>query len=150
MKTPSIFAIAIEALLTVSLIALLGLLTALIYALLSFLSAEPTTQSLLSQIPTDVTTAKTFTVTETLLPATTLALSSAKAAPKLEVLEQDEQPEIIAEAATKPISKMTVQELRPLARERKIPNWRTLKKKELIYHLNVSDGVTTASQSLMV
>jgi hypothetical protein len=137
MKTPSIFAIAIEALVTVSLIALLGLLTALIYALLSFLSAEPTTQSLLSQIPTDVTTAKTLTVTETLLPATTLALSSAKAAPKLEVLEQDGQTEIIAETATKPISKMTVQELRPLARERKIPNWRTLKKKELIYHLNV-------------
>jgi hypothetical protein len=121
----------------VSLIALLGLLTALIYALLSFLSAEPTTQSILSQIPTDVTTAKTFTVTETLLPATTLALSSAKAAPKLEVLEQNEQPKIVAEEATKPISKMTVQELRPLARERKIPNWRTLKKKELIYHLNV-------------
>ena len=138
MKTPSIFAIATEALVTVSLIALLGLLTALIYALLSFLSAELTTQSLLTpQIPTDVTTVKTFTVTETLLPATTLTLSSAKAAPKLEVLEQDEKPEIIAETATKPISKMTVQELRPLARERKIPNWRTLKKKELIYHLNV-------------
>jgi hypothetical protein len=63
MKTPSILAIAIEALVTVSLIALLGLLTALIYALLSFLSAEPTTQSVLSQIPTDVTTAKTFTGT---------------------------------------------------------------------------------------
>ena len=137
MRTPSIFAIATEALVTVSLIALLGLLTALIYALLSFLSAEPTTQSLLSQIPTDVTTAKTFTVTETLLPATTLTLSSAKAAPKLEVLEQDEKPEIVAEATPKPISKMTVQELRPLARERKILNWRTLKKKELIYHLNV-------------
>ena len=137
MKTPSIFAIAIEALVTVSLIALLGLLTALIYVLLSFLSTEPSTQSLLSQIPTDVTTAKTFTVTETLLPATTLTLSSAKAAPKLEVLEQDEKPEIIAEETPKPISKMTVQELRPLARERKILNWRTLKKKELIYHLNV-------------
>ena len=137
MKTPSIFAIAIEALVTVSLIALLGLLTALIYALLSFLSTESSTQSLLSQIPTDVTTAKTFTVTETLLPATTLTLSSAKAAPKLEVLEQDEKPEIIAEATPKPISKMTVQELRPLARERKILNWRTLKKKELIYYLNV-------------
>ena len=137
MKTPSIFEIAIEALVTVSLIALLGLLTVLIYALLSFLSAEPTTQSLLSQIPTDVTTVKTFTVTETLRPATTLTLSSAKAAPKLEVLEQDEKPEIVAEATPKPISKMTVQELRPLARERKILNWRTLKKKELIYHLNV-------------
>ena len=134
MKTPSIFAIAIEALVTVSLIALLGLLTVLIYALLSFLSAEPTTQSLLSQIPTDVTTVKTFTVTDTL---TTLTLSSAKAAPKLEVLEQDEKPEIVAEATPKPISKMTVQELRPLAKERKILNWRTLKKKELIYHLNV-------------
>ena len=134
MKTPSIFEIAIEALVTVSLIALLGLLTVLIYALLSFLSAEPTTQSLLSQIPTDVTTVKTFTVTDTL---TTLTLSSAKAAPKLEVLEQDEKPEIVAEATPKPISKMTVQELRPLAKERKILNWRTLKKKELIYHLNV-------------
>ena len=53
-------------------------------------------------------------------------------------IKQDEQPKIFAEAATKPISKMTVQELRPLARERKIPNWRTLKKKELIYNLNVS------------
>ena len=137
MKTPSIFAIAIEALVTVSLIALLGLLTALIYALLSFLSAEPTTQSVLSQIPTDVTTVKTFTGTETLLPATTLTLSSAKAAPKLEVLEQNKKPTIVAEATPKPISKMTVQELRPLARERKILNWRTLKKKELIYHLNV-------------
>lgn len=138
MKTPSIFAIAIEALVTVSLITLLGLLTALIYALLSFLGAEPTTQSLLTpQIPTDVTTANTFTVTETLLPTTTLTLSSAKAAPKLEVLEQDEKPEIVTEATPKPISKMTVQELRPLAKERKIPNWRTLKKKELIYHLNV-------------
>ena len=136
MKTPSILEIAIEALVTVSVIALLGLLTALIYALLSFLSAEPTTQSLLSQIPTDVTTAKTFTATEALLPATTLTLSSAKAAPKLQVLEQDEN-EVVSEKATKPISKMTVQELRPLARERKIPNWRTLKKKELIYHLNV-------------
>ena len=134
MKTPSIFEIAIEALVTVSLIALLGLLTVLIYALLSFLSAEPTTQSLLSQIPTDVTTVKTFTVTDTL---TTLTLSSAKAAPKLEVLEQDEKPEIVAEATPKPISKMTVQELRPLAKERKILNWRTLEKKELIYHLNV-------------
>ena len=136
MKTPSILEIAIEALVTVSVIALLGLLTALIYALLSFLSAEPTTQSLLSQIPIDVTTAKTFTATEALLPATTLTLSSAKAAPKLQVLEQDEN-EVVSEKATKPISKMTVQELRPLARERKIPNWRTLKKKELIYHLNV-------------
>ena len=136
MKTRSILAIATEALVTVSLIALLGLLTALIYALLSFLSAEPTTQSLLSQIPTDVTTVKNFTVKDTLLPATTLTLSSAKAAPKLEVLEQNEKPEIIAEETTKPISKMTVQELRPLARQRKIPNWRTLKKKELIYHLN--------------
>ena len=137
MKTQSILAIATEALVTVSLIALLGLLTALIYALLSFLSAEPTTQSLLSQIPTDVTTVKTFTVTDTLLPATTLTLSLAKSAPKLEVLEQDEKPTIVAEATPKPISKMTVQELRPLARERKILNWRTLKKKELIYHLNV-------------
>ena len=137
MKTPSILEIAIEALVTVSVIALLGLLTALIYALLSFLSAEPTTQSLLSQIPTDVTTVKTFTVTDTLLPATTLTLSSAKSAPKLEVLEQNKKPTIVAEATPKPISKMTVQELRPLARERKILNWRTLKKKELIYHLNV-------------
>ena len=136
MKTRSILAIATEALVTVSLIALLGLLTVLIYALLSFLSAEPTTQSLLSQIPTDVTTVKTFTVTDTLLPATTLTLSSAKSAPKLEILEQDEKPTIVVEATPKPISKMTVQELRPLARERKIPNWRTLKKKELIYHLN--------------
>jgi hypothetical protein len=30
---------------------------------------------------------------------------------------------------------MTVQELRPLARERNIPNWRKLKKKELLLYL---------------
>ena len=136
MKTPSIFEISIEALVTVSLIALLGLLTALIYALLSFLGTESTDQSLLtSQVQTPEATVKHQTNTNPLLPDATAALSSAKAAPKLKAAVTEAKTEIIAEVATKPLTKMTVQELRPLARERKIPNWRKLKKKELIFYL---------------
>lgn len=132
MKTQSIFAIAIEALVIVSLIALLGLLTALIYVLLSFLGTESTPQPLLTdQIQTPEVT------TNPVLPATTLALPSAKVAPKLEVAVKEAKTEIIAEVSTKPIAKMTVQELRPLARERQIPNWRKLKKKELIFYLTM-------------
>jgi len=134
MKTQSLFATATEAIVTISLIALLGLVTALTYALLSFLGNEPTPQSLpTSQVPTSEVTVKHLTATNP-LPAT-VALISAKAAPKLESATKEANPEIIAEIATKPITKMTVQELRPLARERKIPNWRKLKKKELIFHL---------------
>ena len=136
MKTPSIFKIAIEALVTVSLIALLGLLTALIYALLSFLGTEPTPQSLLtSQVETPEVTVRNLTATNPLLPDATEALPSAKAAPKLKAVVKEAKTEIIAEVATKPLTKMTVQELRPLAKERKIPNWRKLKKKELIFYL---------------
>jgi len=136
MKTPSIFKIAIEALVTVSLIALLGLLTALTYALLSFLGTEPTAQSLLtSPIETPEVTVKNLTAPNPVPPDATLALSSAKAAPKLKAEVKESKTEIIAEVATKPLTKMTVQELRPLARERKIHNWRKLKKKELIFYL---------------
>jgi ABC-type phosphate transport system auxiliary subunit len=135
MKTQPLIEIATEAIVTISLIALLGLVTALTYALLSFLGTEPTNQSLLtSQVSTSETIVKHLTATNP-LPATTVALISAKAAPKLKSATKEANPEIIAEIATKTLTKMTVQELRPLARERKIPNWRKLKKKELIFHL---------------
>ena len=131
MKTQPLIAIATEAIVTISLIALLGLVTALTYALLSFLGNEPTPQSLLtSQVSTSEATVKHLP-----LPATKVSLISAKAAPKLESAIKEVNPEIIAKITTKPLAKMTVQELRPLARERKIPNWRKLKKKELIFHL---------------
>ncbi len=134
MKTQSLIEIATEAIVTISLIALLGLVTALTYALLSFLGNEPTPQSLLtSQMSTPEATVKHLTATNP-LPAT-VALISAKAAPKLKSATKESNPEIIAEIATKPLTKMTVQELRPLARERKIPNWRKLKKKELLFAL---------------
>jgi hypothetical protein len=135
MKTQPLIEIATEAIVTISLIALLGLVTALTYALLSFLGTEPTPQSLpTSQMPTSETTVKHLTATNP-LPATTVALISAKAAPKLKSATKEVTPEIIAEIATKPLTKMTVQELRPIARERKIPNWRKLKKKELLFAL---------------
>ena len=133
MKTQPLIEIATEAIVTISLIALLGLLTALTYALLSFLGNEPTDQSLLTsqgQIPE--ATVRNLTATNPLLPDATEALPSAKVAPNLKA---EVKTEIIAEVATKPLTKMTVQELRPLAKERRIPNWRKLKKKELLFHL---------------
>jgi hypothetical protein len=137
MKTQSLIEIATEAIVTISLIALLGLLTALTYALLSFLGTELTDQSLLltsqGQIPE--ATVKNLTATNPLLPDATEALPSAKAAPNLKAVVKEAKTEIIAEVATKTLTEMTVQELRPLAKERKIPNWRKLKKKELIFYL---------------
>jgi len=135
MKTPSIFEIAIEAIVTITLIALLGLLTVLIYALLSFLNPETTQAVLVSQIPIHEVTKKNLTAINPALPATTFAPLSAKSAPKL----KEEKPEIIVEVDIKLIDyrKMTVLELRPLARERKITNWKKLKKQELITALNV-------------
>lgn len=139
MKTPSIFEIAIEAIVTISLIALLGLLTVLIYALLSFLNPETTQSVLVSQTPIHEVTKKNLTAITPVLPATTFALLSAKPAPKLEAELKEEKPEIIVEVDIKLIDyrKMTVPELRPLARERKITNWKKLKKQELITALNV-------------
>jgi hypothetical protein len=135
MKTPSIFEIAIEAIVTITLIALLGLLTVLIYALLSFLNPETTQSVLVSQTPIPEVTKKNLTAITPVLPATTFAPLSAKSAPKL----KEEKPETIVEVDIKPIDyrKMTVLELRPLARERKITNWKKLKKQELITALNV-------------
>jgi hypothetical protein len=121
MKTQSLSEIAIEAVITISLIALLGLLTALVYALLAFLGHETKIQSLLtSQEQTDEIVA---------------TLPSAKAAPKLEPVIAERDTEILANFPIKPLTKMTVQELRPLAKDRKIPNWRKLKKKELLLYL---------------
>jgi hypothetical protein len=135
MKTQSLVKIAIEAVITFSLIAIMGLLIALIYALLSLLGTELTPQSLLtSQIETPKTTVSHLIASNPSLLNTTADLPSAKVAPALEAV-QPARIEIITSATTKPITKMTVQELRILARERKIPNWRKLKKKELIFHL---------------
>jgi hypothetical protein len=131
MKTQSLSEITIEAFITISLIALLGLLTALIYALLALLGNEPSNQAILTaQVQTPEVTGKNLTTTNPLL-------KDAKAAPKLKAAVKEAKTQIIAEVATKPLTKMTVQELRPLARERKIPNWRKLKKKELLFHLTV-------------
>ena len=136
MKTQPLAKTAIEAVITISLIALLGLLTGLIYALLSLLGTEPTNQSLLtSQIEAPETTVQKAATIKA-RPETTAALPSAKAAPSLELV-QEAKTEIIASATTKPLTKMTVQELRSLARERKIPNWRKLKKKELLLYLTI-------------
>jgi len=131
MKTQTLSDIAIKAIVTISLIALLGLLTALVYALLSFLSpASPTPQIHAPQI-----IAKNPTATMSTLAATTFALSSVKPAPKLEIEPNDENPKLIPEISTKlnkDYRKYTLKELRPLAKERNISNWKTLKKNELI------------------
>jgi Rho termination factor, N-terminal domain len=134
MKTQPLTKTAIEAVITISLIAIMGLLTALIYALLSLLGTETAPQTLLtSQIEAPETTVQK-PATIKARPETTAALPSAKAAPKLDAVTEAKT-EIIASATTKPLTKMTVQELRPLARERNIPNWRKLKKKELLLYL---------------
>ena len=134
MKTQPLAKTAIEAVITISLIAIMGLLTALIYALLSLLGTEPTPQSLLtSQIEVPETTVQKLATIKA-RPETIAALPSAKAAPALETVKETKK-ETLASATTKPLSKMTVQELRPLARERKIPNWRKLKKKEVLFYL---------------
>ena len=134
MKTQPLTKTAIEAVITISLIAIMGLLTALIYALLSLLGTETAPQTLLtSQIEVPETTVQKPASIKARL-ETTAALPSAKAAPKLDAVTEAKK-EIIASATTKTLSKMTVQELRPLARERKIPNWRKLKKKELLLYL---------------
>ncbi|MCA6573358.1 MAG: Rho termination factor N-terminal domain-containing protein [Pseudanabaena sp. M38BS1SP1A06MG] len=136
MKTQPLTKTAIEAVITISLIAIMGLLTVLIYTLLSLLGNEPTNQSLLtSQIEAPETIVQK-PATIKARPETTAALPSAKAAPSLELV-QEAKTEIIASATTKPLTKMTVQELRFLARERKIPNWRKLKKKELLLYLTI-------------
>ena len=134
MKTQTLTKTAIEAVITISLIAIMGLLTALIYALLSLLGTEPTPQSLLtSQIEVPETTVQQ-PATIKARPETTTALPSAKASPALETFPAVKT-EIIASTTNKPLSKMTVQELRNLAKESKIPNWRKLKKKELLLYL---------------
>jgi hypothetical protein len=131
MKTQTFSEIAIEAIVTISLIALLGLLTALVYALLTLLSpATPTPQFQAPQ-----TTAKNPTATKPTSAATTFALSSVKTAPKLEAETKEESPQLIPEVATNPKTdyrKFTLKELRPLAKDRNILNWKTLKKNELI------------------
>ena len=121
MKTQSLSEIAIEAVITISLIALLALLTALVYALLAYLGNEPTIQSLLTS--------------QEQISGVAATLPSAKAVPKLEPVITEGDTEILATFAIKPLAKMTVQELRPLAKDRKIPNWRKLKKKELLLYL---------------
>lgn len=124
MKTKSFFAIAIQASIYVSLIALLGLLTALVYALLSFLSPATATQAATAPQMTEPT-AQPLTSAKPALASTIYALPEAKEAPKLET-----------EPMTDKYAKMTTRELRPLARDRKIAKWNKLNKQELIAALS--------------
>lgn len=133
MKTKSFFAIAIEALVTVSLIALLGLLTALVYALLSFLSPATATQTATAPQMTEPT-AQPLTSAKPALASTIYALPEAKEAPKLET---EPMTETVTQTDKKPdYAKMTTRELRPLARDRKIAKWNKLNKQELIAALS--------------
>lgn len=112
MKTQSsILAIAIQATLYIGLIALLGLILALAYAVQSFLAA-PISEPLTTPAP----------VSAPAISAAKPVLAEAKAAPNL----NDD----------KDYAKMTTRELRPLARDRKIPNWKKLNKNELIAALS--------------
>ena len=136
MKTQSLFEIAIEAIATVSLIALLGLLTVLVYVLLSLLNPATTP---VSQLPIPKATEKNLAIAKATLPDTT-ALSPVKLAPNLEEDQQIDNSETIAEVSTKSKTdyrKLTLKELRPLARDLNIPSWQKLKKNELISALNV-------------
>lgn len=106
----SILKIAVEAMITVSLIALLSLLIALVYGLLSLLS--PSQAATPAQIPTAI---------HALAPAR-VARSTAKDAPQL---------------LDAPVYQaMTTRELRPLAKARKIPRWNKLTKEQLIAALS--------------
>ena len=136
MKTQSLFEIAIEAIATVTLIALLGLLTVLVYVLLSLLNPATTP---VPHLPISEATEKHLAIAKATLAATT-ALSPVKLAPNLEEDQQIDNSETIAKVSTKSktdYKKLTLKELRPLARERNIPSWQKLKKPELISALNV-------------
>ena len=108
----SILKIAVEAMITVSLIALLSLLIALVYGLLSLLSPSQAATPTPAQIPA---------VIHALAPAR-VARSTAKDAPQL---------------LDAPVYQaMTTRELRPLAKARKIPRWNKLTKEQLIAALS--------------
>ena len=137
MKTQSLFEIAIEAIATVILIALLGLLTVLVYMLLSLLNPE---SAQVTYLPILGATEKNLAIAKATLSDTTTAFSPVKPAPNLEEKQQVECPENIAEVSTKSKTdyrKLTLKELRPLARDLNIPSWQKLKKPELISALNV-------------
>lgn len=109
MKTQKLFAIAVEAIATISLIALLALVIALTYALLYFLSPDP--------------------VTTPVLPSAAIhILAPAKATQSTEVLST------IVELPD--YSAMTSRTLRAMARDHKIPKWNKLNKQELIAALS--------------
>lgn len=101
----SILKIAVEAMITVSLIALLALLVALVYGLLSLLSPAPIQSVIPAEIP----------MIQVLSPARA-ALRAAHDEPNY--------------------SEMSTRELRPLARDRKIPRWNKLTKSQLIAALS--------------
>lgn len=109
----ALFKIAVEAMVTVSLIALVSLLLALVYGLLSLLSPAPSQSATPAQIAM---------LTINALPPAKAAQSTAKDAPQLV-----DQPNYKA---------MTTRELRPLARDRKIAKWNKLNKQELIAALS--------------
>lgn len=107
----SILKIAVEAMITVSLIALLSLLIALVYGLLSLLSPSQAATPTPAQIPAVINA----------LPHAREARSTAKDAPQL---------------VNADYNAMTTRELRPLAKSRKIPRWNKLTKEQLIAALS--------------
>lgn len=109
MTTKKLFAIAVEAIAYASLIALLALLIAIVYGLLSMLSPAPSEAATPAEIPP---------LTIRALPPARAVLSAAKDVPDY--------------------GQMTTRELRPLARDRKIPNWNKLTKQELIAALSAA------------
>jgi hypothetical protein len=115
MKTQSIFAIVVEAILLVSLLALLSLTAAFVYAILWVLA--------------EIETQPPHTENSEIV-AQTLALPPTKPEP--------EEIEMLAEIITEAIdfTKMTVKQLKRLAKDRNVLNWHNLKKYELICALN--------------
>ena len=108
----SIAKITVELLVTISMIALMALLAALVYALLSLMTPSADAYQLPATTP--------------LIPSTVYAIPSNQSAPEITAKEIPDY------------SKMTVKQLKPMARDRKIANWSRLNKKELVAALSTS------------
>ena len=108
MTTKKLFAIAVEAIAYVSLIALLGLLIALVYGLLMLLSPQAKATDHLPSVGQVV-----------IIPPVRAALCAAQDAP-----------ELVDYAA------MNTRQLRKICRDRKIAKWNKLNKSELIAALS--------------
>ena len=108
----SIFKITVELFITISMIALMALLAALVYALLSLMTPNASAYQLPAMTP--------------LISTTVYVIPSKQSAPEITAKDIPDY------------SKMTVKQLKPMARDRKIANWSRLNKKELVAALSVS------------